>query len=253
MRTRAPYIRRARPRLTAICPALLALIAAAVVRPAPAAGQQLVDRGTFTLYLRGAPIGEERFIIREERVGSSDTRYLAGGELNLKVDGRTTRMSVGLEALGPLARPRRYEAEINGQEATKIVGTLRRDRMRLEMRSPTGDEMKELLVRGKAAILERYVAHLYYFAWRQLGGERSAQVQVIAPQERVQQLATINDLGSEVVRINQRDLQLRHISIVAETGKTHHVWLDGNRVMKIELPADAFVAIRSDTGDSSQS
>ncbi len=56
-----------------------------------------------------------------------------------------------------------------------------------------------------------------------------------------------------MVRINKHDLQLRHITIVDETGKTHHVWLDGDRVMKIELPADAFVAIRSDTADPSQS
>ncbi len=225
----------------------MALAPALVVPAAPlGAQQQLVDRGSFTLYVRGAPIGEERFAIRSERAGSAGIRYVAGAELNLKVNGRTQRVSVGLEAMGPRARVRRYEIEINGSEAETIVGTLARDRLRLDIRGPRGDEMKEFLVRERAVVLDQHVAHLYFFAWKQLGSERSTPAQILMPRQRAQGFVTINDLGDEMVRVQRRDLRLRHITLVGEGGKTHHIWLDGDRVMLIEVPMDGFRAVRSE-------
>lgn len=226
---------------------MMALAPALLVPLAPlSAQQQVVDRGSFTLYVRGAPIGEERFAIRSERAGSEGIRYVAGAELNLKVNGRTQRVSVGLEAMGPRARVRRYETEINGSEAETIVGTLTRDRLRLDIRGPGGDEMKEFLVSERAVVLDRNVAHLYFFAWKQLGGERSTAAQILMPRQRAQGFVTINDLGDETVRVNRRDLRLRHITLVGAGDKTHHIWLDGDRVMLIEVPMDGFRAVRSE-------
>ncbi len=242
-------LRSARRRFPALGPRLvqLALASAPLLPLAPLrAQQQLVDRGSFTLYDRGTPIGEERFFIRSERGGSAGIRYLAGAELNLKVDGRTQRVSVGLEAMGPRARVRRYETEINGTEAETIVATVTRDRLRVDIRGPRGDEMKEFLVRDQAVVLDRHVAHLYFFAWKQLGGERSTPAQILMPRQRAQGFVTINDLGDERVRVNRRERQLRHITLVGEGGKTHHVWLDGDRVMLIEVPVDGFRAVRSE-------
>ncbi len=229
------------PRLLclAVAPALLLSVA-------PLRAQQIVDRGTFTLFVRGAPIGEERFVIRSERTGSTGVRYLAGAELNLKVDGRTQRVSVGLEAMGPRARVRRYETEINGSEAETIVGTLARDRWRLDIRSPRGDEMKEFLVRDRAVVLDRHVAHLYFFAWKQLDSERSTSAQILAPRDRAQAFVIISDVGEENVRVNRRERLLRHVTLVGEGGKTHHIWLDGDRVMLVEVPIDGFRAVRSE-------
>lgn len=225
----------------------MALLPVLLASAAPlSAQQQVVDRGSFTLYVRGAPIGEERFAIRSERAGSEGIRYLAGAELNLKVNGRTQRVSVGLEAMGPRARVRRYETEINGSEAETIVGTLARDRLRLDIRGPRGDEMKEFLVRERVVVLDQHVAHLYFFAWKQLGGERSTPAQVLMPRLRAHAIVTITDLGDETVRVQQRDLRLRHITLVAEGGKTHHIWLDGDRVMLVEVPVDGFRAVRSE-------
>ncbi len=223
----------------AVAPALLLSIT-------PLRAQQVVDRGTFTLYVHGAPIGEERFLIRSERAGSSGVRYVAGAELDLKVDGRTQRISVGIEAMGPRARVRRYKTEINGSAAETIVGTVARDRLRLDVRSPRGDEMKEFLVRDRAVVLDRHVAHLYFFAWKQLGGERSTSAQILVPRDRAQTFVIISDVGEETVRVNRRERQLRHITLVGEGGKTHHIWLDGDRVMLVEVPIDGYRAVRSE-------
>lgn len=210
----------------------------------------MVDSGIFTLYLEGARIGEERFIIRRERAGSAGFVLRAGAELNLKLDGSTMRVSVALETVGPSYRPLRYESEINGAAATTIVGTLSRDRIRLDVRSPRGDEMKEFLVPEEVVLLDKYVAHHYFFASKLLAAERSVAASVIVPRDRNQQAVRIVDQGVEPVSIGSAELELGHITIVSQTGPTHHVWLDGDRVMKVEVPEHAFLAVRSENGDS---
>jgi len=244
----SPRIKRAG--LACAVPLALTLLSGVAGRPAPAGRPDFVDSGTFTLYLDGARIGEERFIIRRERAGSAGSVYRAGAEQNLKLDGTTARAAVALEVLGPGTRPLRYEAEINGSEATTIVGTLSRDRIRLEVRSPRGDEMKEFLVPGDVAVLDKYVAHHYYFATRLLREKGSVEASIIVPRDRNQEAVRIVDQGMESVTIGSAELDLRHVTIVSQSGATHHVWLDGEKVMKVDVPEHGFLAVRSDSGDS---
>jgi hypothetical protein len=226
------------------------LLLGAAGGPASPNRPDVVDSGSFTLYLRGARIGEERFIIRRERAGSAGSVFRAGAEQNLKLDGSTMRVSVALEVLGASYRPLRYEAEVNGSETTTIVGTLSRDRIRLDVRSPRGAEMKEFLVPGEVALLEKYVAHHYFFASRLLRGASSVEASIIVPRDRNQEAAQVVDRGMELVTIGSDQLELHHITIVSQSSITRHVWLDGNRVMKVEVPEHEFLAVRSDDGDS---
>lgn len=211
----------------------------------------MVDGGTFTLYLQGVRIGEERFVIRREQAAAAGSVYRAMAELNLKRGGRTQRIGVALEVLGDEYRPRRYEAEINGSEATTIVGVWVRDRIRLDVRSPAGDEMKEFLLRGRPAVLERQIAHHHYFVWKLLDGNPSVDATVLIPRDRRQTPVRIEDLGEEPVQIDAREMVLRHIAIVAETGQSHHVWLDGDRVIRVLVPHDEFEAVRVFSADPS--
>jgi hypothetical protein len=227
---------------------VLALLAVSATYPAIKAEPEVVDGGTFTLYLRGARIGEERFFIRKEEAGGGAPIYRAGAELLLKLDvGTTMRIGVALETLGSTCQPRRYEAEINGTEAKSIVGTMVRDRIRLDIRSPSGDEMTEFLLRGKAAILDKHIAHHHFFAWKQLDGNPSTEATVLIPREKAKLAATIEDVGLELVELAGAEFELRHITITAEGRPARHVWLDGERVMKVEVPEEGFIAERSDT------
>jgi hypothetical protein len=245
-----PSPRTRRAGLACAIPVALTLLPGVAGRPAPAGRPDIIDSGTFTLYLDGARIGEERFIIRRDRAGSAGSVFRAGAEQNLKLDGSTARASVALEVLGARSRPLRYEAEINGSAATTIVGTLSRDRIRLEVRSPRGDEMKEFLVPGDVAVLDKYVAHHYFFANRLLREKGSVEASIIVPRDRNQEPVRIVDQGMESVTIGSAELQLRHITIVSQSGATHHVWLDGEKVMKVDVPGQGFLAVRSDNGDS---
>lgn len=205
----------------------------------------IIDSGTFTLYLAGVRIGEERFVIRRERAGSAGPVYRAGAELFLKLNGQTMRVSVALEALGSRCRPLRYEAEVNGPEPVVILGTMARGRWRLDVRHPAGNEMKEFMLRENVAILDQYVAHHYFFASKLVAGEVSTEATIIVPRDRSQNLVQIIDQGVESVRVGSDELQLRHIAIISESNGESHVWMDGDRVMKVEIPGIEFLALRS--------
>jgi hypothetical protein len=208
----------------------------------------VLDAGVFALYLRGARIGEERFLIREAASGGTGPAvYRTGATLNLKVDGRTRRISVALETVGTDGRPRRYEAEFNGPAATSIKGELVRDRIRFDIRSPEGEVMKEFLLRGRVAIVERRIAHHHFFVWKLLAGRPKATATILVPSAGVAERVTIEDMGDEPVRIGEEELTLRHLRMTAESGRVHHIWMDGRRVMKVEVPEDEFVAIRTET------
>ena len=207
----------------------------------------VIDNGTFTLYVNEARIGAERFVIRQERGGNAGPLYRAGAIQNLKMDGQTMRVSVALEATGVRARPRRYELEINGGSAISIVATIVSDRLRLDVRSPQGEEMREFLVRGSApAILDRLIAHQYFFVWKMLGDETSAEINVITPQDRRHESYRLENKGQETLIHHEREIVATHLVLSSETGATRHVWLDGDRVIRVEIPDEGYRAVRSD-------
>ena len=225
---------------------LLSLVVVAADEPASDATTETLDQGTFTLYLNGTRIGEERFVIRQESDRDSGLVMVSAAEINLKLDGRTMRIQAALEAAGTPPTPRRYEAKINGSDLTTIVATVLPDRVVLHVQSPEGEEMKQLLVPGESAILDRYIAHHYFFACKLLGDRSSAEINAIVPRDRTQRPLRIEDLGPESVPINGQELRLRHITMTDREETVHHVWLDGDKVMKVEVPLAGFGADRSD-------
>jgi hypothetical protein len=237
-----------------LAPVLLLLVGIDTV---PAGEPEILDSGTFTLFRHGARIGEERFVIRAEQAGGAGRLYRAGADLYLKIDGKTMRVAVGLEVLGDECHLRGYEAEINDDGATSIVLTLARDRIRLNVRSPRGDEMTEFLHRDRTVILDTvlgtHIVHQYFFAWKLLRGNRSSDATVMIPIQKQQHTARIEDRGSDTVRLNDVDAELRHVVVATGNGSTHHIWLDGEKVMKVEIPEDGFVALRSKANNQGRS
>jgi hypothetical protein len=233
--------------------ASLALATAASPSLLPAlfpAQQGELDRGSFTLFLNDVRIGEERFLIRQERGGGDGQLYRSAAEQDLKIDGRTMRVSMALEATGARARPRRYEAEVNGGAATSIVATVVSERLRLEIRSPQGQEVREFLVRGRAAILDRHVAHHYFFAAVMLAGDAAVETCVISPRDQTQEAYRIESRGPDEISVAGRDVVATHLVLTSDSGSTRHVWLDGMKVLRVEIPDAGFIAVRSDGVDA---
>lgn len=236
----------------------LALVAAAAVPLAfgssRAGGLDVVDSGSFTIYLNGERVGEERFMIRADRGGDVGPIYRTRGQLNLKLENRTMRIAVAFEGIGARCRLRRYEVEINGSVATKIVAEGRGERIQLQVRSPGGEERKEFLFQDHTAVLDLHIAHHYFFALKVLGEGTRTPAQVLVPRQRSQEKATIEARGTATVQVSGRPMQLRHIAVTVADGTVHHIYARGDRVMKVEVPSLQFVAERSlddlETGNS---
>ena len=101
LRRRFSAKRISSPRVLSVA-ALLSLSLAAVAGSRLFEGREaeLLDSGNFTLFLQGARIGEERFVIRSDPAGTAGPIFRTGAELNLKLDGETMRINVALEAAG---------------------------------------------------------------------------------------------------------------------------------------------------------
>jgi len=224
--------------------ALLPTIVATLGASHPPAAD-VIDAGTFTLYVDGERVGEERFVIREDRGGDVGPIYRTGAQLNLKLENRTSRIKVAFEGIGSRCRLRRYEVEISGVAARTLVAEARGNRIGLRVRSPGGEEMKEFLTRGETTVLDLNIAHHYFFILKQLGSGNSATTYILNPRQRSLQQMTIADRGVESTGIAGRNVQLRHVTATAEDGTVHHVWTRDNKIMKVEVPALQFVAERS--------
>jgi hypothetical protein len=225
--------------------ALLALTGVTLAAGPPSPVTDVVDSGTFTLYLRGERVGEERFVIREDRGGDAGPIYRSRAQVNLKLENRTVRINVGFEGIGANSRLRRYEAEINGGETTTIVAETRADRIRLSVRSRGGDEMKEFLVRGPTTVLDLNIAHHYFFALKLLEASGSGRAYVLTPRQRTNEQVTLQDRGSEVTQFAGQRMELRHVTLTTESGSVHHIWARDDKVMKVEVPDLQFRAERS--------
>lgn len=239
---RTPPVAR-RPRRLTRRSTLAALAVLPFLAP-PGAAAQVLDRGTFTLYQKGVRIGEERFTITEERGGEIPI-VRASGELNLKTDGQTMRVRVGLEAAGANAVPRRYEAQIDAAQPIRILALLTRDRVRVNVRSPEGEEMRQYLPRGPWLILQKYVAHQYYFVARLLGDRQRLNITVIMPESGREISMHVEDRGTDTTTVAGRRLALRHLTVTADSAAVHDVWLDGERVIKVAVPSAGWMAVRT--------
>jgi hypothetical protein len=59
-------------------------------------------------------------------------------------------------------------------------------------------------------------------------------------------MATVTGLGEESVLIGTERVSLYHIVVAPAGGDERHVWVDAlGRVIKVEIPARGYVAVRS--------
>lgn len=222
---------------------VLWLALAPLVLPAPAAAQEVIDRGTFRLHRDGRVVGEERFVIRSER--AAETRVIkALASVTLEREDGTVQISAALEASGPDLNPTGYQVETTDGGRQRIAGVVQRGRFLARIVSPRGEQLKEYVVSEGALILDENIAHHHYFlALRAARG--IGRLPIIVPQQNRQIFAQVEVVGVESTDIGGRAMQLTHIVLRPQTGPVRHIWADDRyRVMKIEIPQTGFRALR---------
>ncbi|MGH7483558.1 MAG: hypothetical protein ACRELV_15530 [Longimicrobiales bacterium] len=218
----------------------LALVGASVFPTGASAQTRVLDDGAFRLVIDGREVGRETFAIRQSGTGNSAV-VLAQGRVTL--DRR--QLESELELSGAL-RPAAYQVELEGAEDRRITGQIAGGRFSAKILSPGGEMMREYLTSDGAILVDDGVAHHYYFIARAFqDGHRT--VPLIVPQQNRQVSATIRGAGGESVEVGGSSVQAQHLVVQPAGGDVRHVWVDDQaRVLRVEIPARDYTAIRTD-------
>jgi hypothetical protein len=221
-----------------------ALIAAVLAVVAPLSAQAGTgDEGVFEVSVGGRVVGTEQFTIRQTGSGSS-SETIATGRIDLDLPMGSLELAPRLRATGFQTNPVAYEIAIDGDSPRKIVGAIGNGRFSARIVSPSGEQMREYVASSGATVLDEGIAHHYYFLARQT---RSGRVPIIVPRENRQVMATVTDRGEERVRIGGTAATLYHLVVTPDGGEERHVWVDAlGRVIKVEIPEDDYVAVRTE-------
>ncbi|MEJ2501918.1 MAG: hypothetical protein P8177_01160 [Gemmatimonadota bacterium] len=224
------------PTVRILCTAAILAAGAAAALPAQTA---IVDEGSFRLSVRGTPVGTETF--RIQRSGSGENASLiAQGRIVLD-SGEQTRALLQVE--GPGLRPAGYQIEVTGPQPQKITGQATGSRFRATIVSNSGEQMREYLASDGAVVLDDGVAHQHYFL-AALDGD--GRVPVIIPRQSRQVSAEVSTVGRDQITVAGESVSARRIRVAPQGLSERSVWVDDqNRVLRLEIPADNFVAERT--------
>jgi hypothetical protein len=214
-----------------------------VVSVGPARAQTgASDSGTFLVSVGGRQVGTEEFSIVQTGVGAN-SEIVATGHVQLQLPTGIVDLTPRLRTTGFQANPVSYEVTIGGANPRRVVGNIAGGRVSARTLTGAGEQMREYLASPDAVLLDDGVAHQYYFLARRM---RNGTVPVILPRENRQVMATVTGLGEESVLIGTERVSLYHIVVAPAGTDERHVWVDAlGRVIKVEIPARGYVAVRS--------
>lgn len=215
--------------------AFLLLLAAAPL------AAQTVDQGQFRVLVDGREVGTESFTITQSGSGTVAVT-MASGRVDLRLSDGSLQLVPRLRAQGVGADPVQYQVDVSGDSTQRVVGTIGSGRVSAKIVTPTGERLREYVASAGAVVLDEWVAHHYYFlATRTHAG----RVPVIVPRENRQVMATVTSRGEEPVQVAGRTVSLFHLAVQPAGGDAADVWVDDlNRVVKVEIPARRYQAVR---------
>ena len=198
-----------------------------------------LDEGAFVIDVGGRQVAIEEFRIRRSGQGEAAvviaqaTIEFTGGD----VESMTTLLQArgrGLELTG-------YQVRVSTDEVTR----LRDNGQRLEAVTTSSSGQREREYRGgaQAVALEELFAHHYYFLGRRAGPEPTS-VSVIVPRAGSQARASLVQGNVETVQVAGTRVSAQRLTLDVQ-GLKHEIWVDEqNRVLRVEIAANAYVAVR---------
>jgi hypothetical protein len=222
--------------------AVLALLLPAVLPVGVSAQSVMVDEGTFDVTVHGRPAGTEEFTIRRAGMGG-DAIVIANAVVSLETDSGTVELRPLLQTVPPDGAASSYQLKVSGAQSEELSLALAGRRYVSRIRTAAGEEEREFLARAETRILEEAVAHQYYFLH---GVDPGQEVPVIEPRTRRQFQLKATASDSVEIRIGSTPVPARRVTF--ENGAdTRTVWFDRQgRVLRVEVPARAYVAQRKD-------
>jgi hypothetical protein len=223
--------------------ARLALPALLLLLPFAARAQTsaIVDEGSFVVSRGGTVVGRESFRIARSPGPNGQVLVCTGQSAvgDLRVTSRLATDSAGV--------PVSYEANITarGEKAIRLQGRGRPGRFSVVVQTRAGESARDYLLSNGALLLDEDVFHQFFFV-----SHLTSHTNIIAidPRNSTQTTYTLADRGTETVTIGRQSQPARHFALVAASGATKDVWVDGTgRLLKVALPDRNLVAVRDES------
>lgn len=216
--------------------------------PQTAATQTIeVDQGTFIVELSGRVVGTETFRVRRSGFGDN-ARTIAQGTLEIVVEGSRQTVQSALGTLGVAMSLDAYQVNVSPPSELSIRLERRGSRMVSVITSEAGVEEREyrqVLPQTPTVVLDRFFAHHYFFlAPYQSSTEIS--LSAILPRQGGQSTGKLRMTTVEPITVGGATIAAQRLELRLD-GAVHDIWLDGqNRVLRVEIPSQAYVAVRRD-------
>lgn len=220
----------------------LVLVAAPLLTPSAGVGQGIViDQGRFSVTLNGRAAGSEDFTIRRAGIGRDDAIF-ANAVVALDANERQEVRPL-LRATPPEGIAESYQVEVTGPQPLRLRLQLARRRYVAQITSDLGEEHREFPAAAGTRILDRDVAHHYYFLRNVRPGSTTP---VLEPRTRSRLTLEAVSVSEEELRLGRAVFQARRIEFSAGDA-TVTAWYDQlGRVLRVEIPARGYVAERTD-------
>lgn len=208
----------------------------AVTTPESAWGQ-LVDRGTFLLYVDGVEAGTEEFTIQREGTGDAQVT-LATGTVGMR-DGRI--VTTILRLMGTDMVLNEYSASVGGADTLAVRVLRTGNRLRTRTVTSLGEEERAYRARASSVILDEGVAHHYFVlnAWADAGS-----VHALAPLAEREEPAIRLATGSETIQLGGERVATTRIRFDS-SDRIGTAWFDGSgRLVRVALEGRRFLAER---------
>ncbi|MFV2006017.1 MAG: hypothetical protein ACC667_01145 [Longimicrobiales bacterium] len=215
-------------------------IALALVGARSGEGQNVtLDEGAFVIDVNGRQVATETFRIRRSGQGSAAV-VIAQATLSF-TGGDIESITTLLQARGRDLELTGYQARVSTGEVTR----LRDNGQRLEAVTTSGAGQREREYRGgpQVVVLEELLAHHYYFLGNRARPEQTT-VSIIVPRAGSQARGSLVQGNVETVQVAGTRVSAQRLTLDVR-GSKHDFWVDQqNRVLRVEIAADAYVAVR---------
>jgi hypothetical protein len=230
-------------------PLILLMCLASLPLPTIAFAQAVVlDEGSFVVEIDNRTIGTETFRIRQSSL-SENAQTIAQGTLEFTNKDSTQIVQSVLGAVGIDMSLDAYQVKRSGSNSIQVRLQRRGNRIVSETKSGIGiteRDYRRSSSRTPTVVLDNLFAHQYFFLTpHQKPGD--SRISIIYPQSGKQENAILRMASVEPITSGGTTVQAQHLQLIISNGDIHEIWLDNqNRVLKIEVPKNNYIAVRRD-------
>lgn len=222
--------------------AAAAVLAVAVNVSTADAQSVLVDEGTFDVRFDGIAGGTETFTIRRSGMGTQGL-FLAHGVAELRRSGDAFEVRPVLQARATDGGATEYQVSVSGSDSFSGRVALAGPRFVSRFESPGGTEEREFSARPGTFIVDRDLAHPYFFLHDARPG---SVVQLIEPRDRRAVRLSVVAVTDDTVAVGANTVPARRV-VFGEGREERRVWYDAQgRVLRVVIPSQGYEAVRRD-------